>query len=85
MTEAEAIAITHCATRIGMALTGLTAEVSVEDIAAVRRLSLGQLETAAEIVEAYNLAPAPAPRVIHVVCEARLLVHVKTYADAAQV
>lgn len=82
-----ALRINSAAAFIGMALLGILNHVTAEHVALIRSVSLAQMETATEIVEAYNAAAkdGPGPHKIYSICEHRLLTNVKTYADNVRV
>lgn len=84
--------INSAASFIGLALLGVVEEVGLEHVRTIRAVSLAQMQTAKEVIEAHNAAGIAAGKLgtvstarIHCVCEERLLVNVKAYADAAQV
>jgi len=82
-----ALRINSAALFIGLALLGVLDHVTAEHVALIRSVSLAQMETATEIVEAYNAAAkdGPGPHKIYSICEQRLLANVKTYADSVKV
>jgi hypothetical protein len=84
--------INSAAAWIGLALLGVKDSVEVAHVETIRGVSLAQMETATEIVEAENEATikageteAVSPKRICCVCESRLLANVKAYADAVQI
>lgn len=91
MTFDTAYKINSAAVWIGFALIGVRSEIDPHHIETIRGVSLAQMQTATEVVEAANDAAikraeneAVSSTKIHCICDARLLAQVKLYADAFQ-
>lgn len=90
MDTATALRLNAAASFIGMALLGILDRVEPKHIVLVREASLGQLQTATEVVEAENAAAmaSAAPgetRLLQAICAPAMLSRVKLYADNVQV
>lgn len=82
--------IAAAAAWIALALDGILESAAKSHIETIRRVTLGQMQTATEIVEADNaaaLAAAPSgqPVRLKLICAPAVLARVKLYADNAHV
>ena len=82
MTFETAYKINSAGAWIAFALIGVRPEVDPRHIETIRGVSLAQMQTAKEVIEAHNAQLGA--KAIHCVCEDRLLAKVKLYADAFQ-
>ena len=76
----DAIRISRSATDIGLFLEGITGKVQKESIRDIAALSLAQLQTAVDVVQAENRNSRQG--VLRVTCADGLLERVKEMADA---
>jgi hypothetical protein len=77
--------INSAAARMGMVVIGVVPNYDEDDVRTIAGVSLAQMQTATEVIEAENVRqlsePNPGRRLIRCVCEDTLLLEIKRTAD----